>query len=210
MTVDTVAALPPLEQETIEEVVKFHGHQCGGLAIGIQAARLALREVGAPAPDEEIVAVVETDMCAVDAIQALTGCTFGKGNLVHRDWGKNAYTFFRRSDGKAVRIAPRANGWHRSAELEELMAKAGTGEATPAEQARAAQLRKEWELQLLATDPDELFTVTCVDEPMPHRARLHASILCADCGESTMETRVRKLAGRDLCIPCFDRAYAGA
>ena len=54
-----------------------------------------------PAPDEEIVAVVETEMCAVDAIQALTGCTFGKGNLIHRDWGKNAYTFFRRSDGKA-------------------------------------------------------------------------------------------------------------
>jgi hypothetical protein len=23
-----------------------------------------------------------------------------------------------------------------------------------------------------------------------------------------METRVRKLAGNDVCIPCFDRAYA--
>lgn len=206
MTTDTVTSLPPLEQATIDEAIKFHGHQCGGLAIGIQAARLALREVGAPAPDEEIVAVVETDMCAVDAIQALTGCTFGKGNLIHKDWGKNAYTFFRRSDGKAVRIAPR-HGWHRSDELEALMAKP-QAELTPAEQARAAQLRKEWELQLLATDPEELFSVTPVEEPMPHRARLHASIDCAGCGESTMETRVRKLAGRDLCIPCFERAFA--
>jgi formylmethanofuran dehydrogenase subunit E len=206
MTSDTVTALPALDQATIDYAVRFHGHQCGGLAIGIQAARLALREVGAPAPDEEIVAVAETDMCAVDANQPLTGCTFGKGNLIHRDWGKNAYTFFRRSDGKAVRIAPR-QGWRRSPELEALMAKP-RAELTPAEQARAAQLRKEWEQQLLAADPDDLFTVTPVQEPMPHRARLHASVTCADCGELTMETRVRKLAGRDICVPCFERAYA--
>ena len=206
MTTETVSGLPALDQATIDYAIRFHGHQCGGLAIGIQAARLALREVGAPAPDEEIVAVVETDMCAVDAIQALTGCTFGKGNLIHRDWGKNAYTFFRRSDGKAVRIAPR-QGWSRSPELEALMAKP-RAQLTPAEQARAAQLRKEWELQLLATDPEELFTVTAIQAPMPHRARLHASIACADCGELTMETRVRKLAGREICLPCFERAFA--
>lgn len=87
------------------------------------------------------------------------------------------------------------------------MAKA-PAELTAAEQARAAQLRKEWELQLLATDPDELFSVTPANEPMPHRARLHASVNCADCGEQTMETRARKLAGRDLCQPCFERAFA--
>lgn len=61
-------------------------------------------------------------------------------------------------------------------------------ELTPAEQARAAQLRKEWEQQLLAADPEDLFTVTPVQDPMPHRARLHASVTCADCGELTMET----------------------
>ncbi len=56
-------------------------------------------------------AVVETDMCGVDAIQFLTGCTFGKGNLIHRDWGKNAFSFFRRSDGRAVRISLRPGAW---------------------------------------------------------------------------------------------------
>jgi formylmethanofuran dehydrogenase subunit E len=58
-------------------------------------------------PDEEIVAVVETDMCGVDAIQYLTGCTFGKGNLIHKDYGKNAFTFYRRRDGKAMRLVLR-------------------------------------------------------------------------------------------------------
>jgi hypothetical protein len=71
--------------------------------MGVQAAWIARRESGPHSTDEEVVAVVETDMCAVDAIQSLTECTFGKGNLLHHDYGKNAYTFFRRSDGRAIR-----------------------------------------------------------------------------------------------------------
>jgi formylmethanofuran dehydrogenase subunit E len=79
------------------------------------------------------VAVTETDMCGVDAIQFLTGCTFGKGNLIHRDWGKNACTFFRRSDGRAVRVGARPEAWSRDPEHEALAARVGSGEATEAE-----------------------------------------------------------------------------
>jgi len=75
--------------DLVEATVAFHGHWCPGLALGIRASELALRDFG-KAGDEEIVAVVETDMCGVDAIQFLTGCTFGKGNLIHRDYGKKA------------------------------------------------------------------------------------------------------------------------
>ena len=66
---------------------------CPGLALGVHAARFALDEIGPHAADEEVVAVTETDMCGVDAVQYLTGCTFGKGNLIHQDHGKNAFTF---------------------------------------------------------------------------------------------------------------------
>jgi formylmethanofuran dehydrogenase subunit E len=76
-----------ITQELIQETTNFHGHWCPGLAIGIRASEWVLKEMG-KAPDEEIVAVVETDMCGVDAVQYLTGCTFGKGNLIHKDYGK--------------------------------------------------------------------------------------------------------------------------
>jgi formylmethanofuran dehydrogenase subunit E len=95
-----------IDEQRIKETTNFHGHWCPGLAIGIRAAEWALKEMG-KAPDEEIVAVVETDMCGVDAIQYLTGCTFGKGNLIHKDYGKKAFTFYRRRDGKAVRLVLR-------------------------------------------------------------------------------------------------------
>jgi formylmethanofuran dehydrogenase subunit E len=87
-----------LDPKLIEATTRFHGHCCPGLAIGVRAAELALDEVGR-ADDEDIVAIVETDMCAIDAIQYLVGCTLGKGNLIYRDYGKNAFTFIRRRDG---------------------------------------------------------------------------------------------------------------
>jgi formylmethanofuran dehydrogenase subunit E len=51
-----------IDQETVERVAQFHGHMCPGLAIGIRAAELALAEIGPHAQDEEVVAIVETDM----------------------------------------------------------------------------------------------------------------------------------------------------
>ena len=195
------------QEATIDEVVAFHGHLCPGLAMGIQASRIARREIGPPAVDEEIVAIVETDNCSVDAIQRMTGCTFAKGNLVWRDWGKTVYTFFGRADGRAIRVALRpdfdavAGEDHRA-----LFARVRAGGAIPEEQARFRELHQARARQLLAMAPDEMFTARVVDEPVPHRARLHASIACAGCGEAVMETRIRRAGGRDLCVPCFEQA----
>jgi formylmethanofuran dehydrogenase subunit E len=40
---------------------------------------------------------------------------------------------------------------------------------------------------------------------MPRSARILASLICEACGESTMESRTRRFAGKTLCQPCFDR-----
>ena len=88
-----------------DDAVKFHGHACPGLAIGYRVANLALKELGLRARDEELVAMVENNSCAVDAIQLICGCTFGKGNLIFKDFGKQVYTFIKRPHPEAVRIA---------------------------------------------------------------------------------------------------------
>ena len=49
-------------KDAARQAVEFHGHMCPGLAVGVRAAEIALREIGPHAQDEEIVAVVETDM----------------------------------------------------------------------------------------------------------------------------------------------------
>ena len=197
-----------IDERTLDRVVEFHGHLCPGLAMGVQAAQIALREIGAHAKDEEVVAVVETDMCGVDAIQVLTGCTFGKGNLIHRDWGKNAFSFFRRSDGRAVRISLRPDAWRRDPEHQELFARVRSGQASDVERARFQELHVAQSYDVLGLDPDSLYRVEELHAAPPRKARIHASIVCAECGEGTMETRVRRLDGRELCPPCFNAALA--
>lgn len=80
---------------TYEEIIQFHGHECPGLAMGYKMATAAMNKLGSiRAEDEQIVAIVENDACGVDALQCVTGCTFGKGNLIFRDYGKHVFTIW--------------------------------------------------------------------------------------------------------------------
>jgi len=101
MAGDTDAALP----EDLKRVVAFHGHLCPGVLIGYRATKAGLAALGAErAEDEELIAIVENDSCAADAVQALAGCTFGKGNFFFRDYGKQVFTFALRPSGRALCI----------------------------------------------------------------------------------------------------------
>jgi formylmethanofuran dehydrogenase subunit E len=186
-----------------ERAVAFHGHICPGLAIGIQAARIGLAACGHDG-DEDVVAVVETDMCAVDAIQALMGCTFGKGNLVHRDYGKNAFTFHRRRDGAAVRLLAKPD-IHRLADPEFAAAReaANNNPDDAAAKAGLPELARRCAGRILELDPESLFTRTTPGSLAPRRAVILSSLACARCGEGVMESRSRRFAGQTLCIPCF-------
>jgi formylmethanofuran dehydrogenase subunit E len=90
-----------INKALIEKTINFHGHWCPGLAIGIRVSELAFQRLEDP-EKADWVAVVETDLCGVDAVQVLTHCTFGKGNLIHRDYGKMAFSFFDRRGGKGL------------------------------------------------------------------------------------------------------------
>jgi len=189
--------------EQIARTIDFHGHECPGLHIGIRAAELALRELG-HSRDIDLVAVCETDMCGVDAIQALTGCTYGKGNLIHRDLGKMAFSFFDRGRGTGLRalLVPEARG-NMDTEMGPLMAKTSAGTATDADKARLAELRKELQERFLALPLEEMFAITRLEMAAPRPARILTSHACERCGEMTMESRTRRLGGQTLCIPCF-------
>ena len=167
--------------EDLKPVIDFHGHFCPGVLIGWRASKLALKLLGVGRDrDEELVAITENDACGVDAVQYVLGCTFGKGNLVFRDYGKQAFTVFRRSDGKGVRLVLKSPG----------------RELTREESAR----------RLLEESDEALFSVGEPKEPMPERAVIRTSACCDACGERAMETRIRTTEdGRRLCVPCAER-----
>jgi len=192
-------------EPTFEDAARFHGHICPGLAFGFRVARVALRELGiVRAEDEELVAVVENDSCAVDAIQVLTGCTFGKGNLIFRDHGKQVYTFFKRATGEVLRIAV---DWQPSPETAEQQAAwelHSCGDRSP-EVVALVQARKAVKMrEVLGAPESELFTLSRPKVLPPSPARILQSLRCDGCGEKVMESRTKRLRERVLCIPCAD------
>ncbi len=58
-------------KELIENAIRFHGHICAGLAIGVLAVKYVLEHGFNYSPNEKVVAVVENDTCSIDALQAL-------------------------------------------------------------------------------------------------------------------------------------------
>ena len=128
-------------------------------------------------------AVVENDACGVDALQVVTGCTFGKGNLIFRDVGKSVYTIFSRSTGRGVRVS-----FH--------------GQGIPGKQDAEHSDRI---VAILRAPSDDLMTIQPVSAPPPPRATIYGSVPCDRCGESVMETRVVAIGGQRLCVPCSER-----
>src|SRR4030043_2326687 len=94
---------------TYKDIIAFHGHSCPGLAIGYRMTKAGLAFLaGSRSADEELVAIVENNACGVDALQMLSGCTFGKGNLIFKDYGKHVYTLYDRRSKRGVRVVSNA------------------------------------------------------------------------------------------------------
>ena len=180
-----IEALP----DDLQACVRFHGHVCPGLLIGYRAAKAGLEALAAErAGDEELIAVVENDSCAVDAVQVLTGCTFGKGNLFFRDYGKQVFTFAERRTGRAARVSLRRR------------------DVTPAEaKLPEAERRARRVRHLLRAKTGKILSVKPCHLELPDEAEIRSSVVCDHCGENVMESRARHVAGKTLCIPCAAR-----
>ncbi|GAB6906529.1 Formylmethanofuran dehydrogenase subunit E region (fragment) [Desulfosarcina cetonica] len=193
-----------IESEDFKRCAAFHGHVCGGLAIGYVAATAGLNWLEEQrALDEELVAIVETDACCVDAIQVLTGCTFGKGNLIYKDYGKMGFTFFNRRTGKGVRLIMKPDTFRVNERQIELFKKTRDGSITEAEKEELAALGTQRMTEVLNTKAEDLFNITPVTTGMPDKARIDASKPCARCGEPTMASKLETVNGALVCRGCL-------
>ena len=165
-------------KELWEKCVAFHGHACGGLTIGYKAALYAMELLGLDfSKDEQAVCIAENDACGVDAIQVILGCSIGKGNLLFHMRGKQAFTFYNRNNGEAVRLVlnPRPQNMSREDSFAYFQSR----------------------------EPKELFTVKPATIALPEPARLFDSYACECCGETTGANWIRLAGGKKLCLDCY-------
>lgn len=175
----------------LRAAARMHGgHACAGLVLGTRLALQGAHALGVEVPDREkrLIVIAETDRCAVDAIQAVTGCRPGKRTLRLLDYGKLAATFVDERTGRAVRVATRGD----------LRERVGSRGEDRHERQRAAYV---------SFPAEDLFTTsTCsaeiaqFDRPGPPRRR----VLCQACGEEVSDGREVQLEGELRCRPCAE------
>lgn len=190
-----VSTLLPVDRELarqLRRVLRFHGGcLCVGLILGTRLAVHGAGLLGITLPDAEgrLVVVAETQRCAADALQAVTGCRPGRRTLQLRDYGKLAATFIDVSNGRAVRVAVRPEFRSRAA-----------AEAAPGEPERSAEQRL-----ALEAGVEELFAWAPAVNPLDASALpgpIGRRVVCDGCGEEVADGR--DMAGRHgrLCRPC--------
>jgi len=185
-------------EKLLEESVRTHGHLCPGQVLGVRMSMLGLKLIGIDDPRgkdrKKLIAYVEIDRCATDAIQSVTGCSLGKRSLKFLDFGKMAATFVNSDTGAAVRILAK----------EEAKDKAKN---------YFPDIEDKYKCQLEAykiMPDDEIFgwkevEVSIPEEDMPGRPLRR--IKCDTCGEYVQDRRDVSLDGKLLCKACAHGAY---
>lgn len=182
----------------LDESVLAHGHLCPGQVLGVRMALLGLTEIGINDPRGEdrrnLIVYVETDRCATDAIQTVTGCSLGRRTMKFMDYGKMAATFVNLSTAKAVRIVAREEARQKAKRYFPLI-----------ENKYAAQLEA---YKIMPND--ELFEamevrVTVKTEDMPGKSL--GRVKCDSCGEYVQDMREVRARGRILCRHCAGAGY---
>ncbi len=175
----------------LRAAMRLHGgHLCAGLVLGTRLAMRGGELLGLDLPDrtKRLIVAVETDRCAVDAVQGVTGCRPGKRTLRLLDYGKLAATFFDQWSGEAVRVATKAG-------LRDLV----SGHSD------AGERHERQKLAYLSMNPGELFEHQAArfapdqfDLPGPPRRRVN----CASCGEEVSDGREIATETGPRCRPC--------
>jgi len=189
--------------EDFQKVVDYHGHVCPGLVTGYRLAKGALVGLGLASPDEgDLVTVAETDRCTIDAFPIILGCTMGKGKLIVKNCGKQAFTVSCRKLNKAVRVVTRAETFQYTPEDDALTRKVMSGKASQQEYDSYKMAREKRIQELLTMSDAEMFRVYPVEVQLPDRETIYNSPSCESCGEQVMEPWLRVQGKRNICMSC--------
>lgn len=196
--------------DDFQKVVDFHGHVCPGLVTGYRMAKGALAALGFNSPDEgDLLTLAETNRCTIDAFQIILGCTIGKGKLVVKNYGKQAFTVSCRKHNKAVRVVTRAEAFQYTKEDDALTRKVMSGKASQQEYDVFKVAREKRIKELLTMSDEELFRVYSVEPQLWDKETIYNSPTCSICGEQIMEPWARVHQEKTVCMTCAERALQG-
>ena len=177
-------------EEQLTKAANFHGHVCGGIAIGTKLAMYGMELLGMELnkKHKNLIVFLEIDRCMSDAVQSVTGCSMGKRTLKQMYYGKFAATFMNLDTGEALRITDAdANKKFKDEETKDEM---------------IARFRR--------TPPEELFKVDKVKielGPGDMPGKPYTTAFCSVCCEKVSDGRHKLIGGRSVCKSCAEGSY---
>ncbi len=196
--------------ETLNEyydmALKFHGHKCPAMPMGLRAGLAALKALGVQrAEDKELIVESETGEgnaagCFVDGIMVATGATFGKSNIKKLGYGKMAFTLIDARSGRAVRVSLKPDFFEKAL-------------ASPFVQKRkegvlpqdvAPEITDPQVARIMSLPESEFLNISQVFHRDVKRGVTNFETKrCAKCGEAVFTDKLKDTSGgKLLCPPC--------
>ena len=194
--------------EYYDVAVKFHGHKCPAMPMGLRAGLAALKALGVErAKDKELIVESETGEgnaagCFVDGIMVATGATYGKSNIRKLRYGKMAFTLIDERTGRAVRVSLKPDFFEKAL-------------ASPFVQKRKAgvlpqdvppEITNPQVERIMGLPESEFLNISEIfHRDVKKGATNFETKRCAKCGEPVFTDKLKEAGdGRALCLPCSE------
>ncbi len=192
-------------EDYYEMGLKFHGHKCPAMPMGLRAGLAAMKALGVErAPDKELQVLSETGEghaagCFLDGIMTATGCTYGKSNIKKLYYNKMAFTLIDVKDGRSVRVSIKNEVFSQALKSPFIeQRKAGVPpQDVPAEITTPV-------IEKMLKVPEEMLLnigeIQAVE--LPKSKGVFDAEPCARCGELTFVDKLQETNAGEICIPC--------
>jgi len=195
-------------KDYFEVGLKFHGHKCPAMPLGLRAGAAAMNALGVErSKDKELMLIAETGNdhaagCFVDGLMTVTGCTYGKSNIQKTYAGKMAFTLIDTKRQKAVRVQLKPEFFGKMLQ-------------SPFVQQRKQGVLPQ-DIPATVTDPlvegvmnrseeDFLLISPVFDYPFEKTKGVFDTDLCDYCGERVFVHKLQNVLGKKMCIPCQEK-----
>ncbi len=186
--------------------LRFHGHKCPAMPIGLRAGLAAMRVLGVGrAQDKELSVISETGKghaagCFVDGVMVATGCTYGKSNIRKLYYNKMAFTLIDNETARCVRVSLKPEFFIKALNSPFVQKRK---EGVPPQEIDSNIIDPLIE-KILNLSESEFLVIEYVKHCDVVKTKgIFDAVACAKCGEITFVDKLRVDAdGRHLCIPC--------
>ena len=195
-------------KELFDLGLKFHGHKCPAMPMGIRAGLAALNALGVKrSQDKELVVESETGEghaagCFVDGVMVATGATYGKSNIKKLNYSKMAFTLIDTATDRAIRVSLKPEFFEKALSSP-FVQKRKEGVLPQDIPAEITQPQVERILSLPEADflkLSEVFTRKLLKGKANFETKR-----CATCGEAVFTDKLKEGTGGGLlCVPCSD------